>query len=525
MSFSYSELSSLLSNKRLRLDKNISLSNLADNFQRASREFPSLARLSQYTLEDLILKGNAGSFDSKKEGISGKDIELKFLIDARKNSFKIDSYSREYQFTDEDKLAFSMDEREFFDLFDRQDRGLGQYLKEIFRETRSSYLPDKIGLNHKLNGSPTHRDLMDKIQRSWSKKVVSLGEVSEKILKEMGQSSPSSSQIFDLAKKIADENRLNGDPAKAYIFRDQIEKLSTKVIGDSYVKMPLTSEENRDRMNGVFRITKIDEKMGLKKVLEKLNTSSKLYLNGKEIKGNETIKEGDCIVEIKNVKGEVYQFQTDISWTGVDTSFKEKVMNAMIELYCDYKKKGKTWRILEISSAYRTEEQQANAMVDYILVKGRDELVKIYDNSIRRDSLNLISSLYYDGNHLICRDMGIDEFIKPCKYGSANTCKEQYQYNLLNKLSPKEKEVFTIYTKQIYPNGNINLKSNTPQIKTITAAWLKASGMKSKHQLGIALDFSSKTPIDQRGDFINILKTDTYKIKSSVYSSGNFHIN
>ncbi|MGL4561005.1 MAG: hypothetical protein ACRCV0_01780 [Brevinema sp.] len=74
MSFSYSELSSLLSSKRLRLDKNISLSNLADNFQRASKEFLSLARLSRYTLEDLILKGNAVAFDSKKEGVLGKDI-------------------------------------------------------------------------------------------------------------------------------------------------------------------------------------------------------------------------------------------------------------------------------------------------------------------------------------------------------------------------------------------------------------------------------------------------------------------
>ncbi|MGL4561609.1 MAG: hypothetical protein ACRCV0_04895 [Brevinema sp.] len=61
-----------------------------------------------------------------------------------------------------------------------------------------------------------------------------------------------------------------------------------------------------------------------------------------EIASNEVAfdsrKEGDCIVEIKTVEGEVYKFQTDISWTGVDTSFKTKVINAMIELYCDYKK-------------------------------------------------------------------------------------------------------------------------------------------------------------------------------------------
>ncbi|MGL4560960.1 MAG: hypothetical protein ACRCV0_01555, partial [Brevinema sp.] len=122
-----------------------------------------------------------------------------------------------------------------------------------------------------------------------------------------------------------------------------------------------------------------------------------------------------------------------------------------------------------------------------------------------------------------CRDMGIDEFIKPCKYGSANTCKEQYQYDLLNKLSPKEKEVFTIYTKKIYPNGNINLKSNTPQIKTITAAWLKASGMKSDHQLGRALDFSSKTPTDQKTKFNEKLGNNKLII-GITYNTGNFHV-
>ncbi|MGL4561047.1 MAG: hypothetical protein ACRCV0_01990 [Brevinema sp.] len=56
-----------------------------------------------------------------------------------------------------------MDEREFFDLFDRQDQGLGEYFRYIHQETRSSSLPNKIALNHKLNGSCTYRDLMDKV--------------------------------------------------------------------------------------------------------------------------------------------------------------------------------------------------------------------------------------------------------------------------------------------------------------------------------------------------------------------------
>ncbi|MGL4677227.1 MAG: hypothetical protein ACRCWI_06130 [Brevinema sp.] len=99
---------------------------------------------------------------------------------------------------------------------------------------------------------------MDKVQRSWSKKVVSSSEISEKILKEMGQSSPSSSQISDLAKKISEENHLNGDPAKAYIFRDQLGKLATKVIGDLYVKNSLNNEDQRNLEQGFYVLKQSD---------------------------------------------------------------------------------------------------------------------------------------------------------------------------------------------------------------------------------------------------------------------------
>ncbi|MGL4393669.1 MAG: hypothetical protein ACRCS8_00360 [Brevinema sp.] len=204
------------------------------------------------------MKGNGGSFDSKKEGVSGKDIELKFLLEARKQSFKIDSNIKEYRFTDEDKLAFSIDEREFFDLFDRQDRGLGEYLKYVLEERGSRNLMNKLWLNHKVNRSCTHRDLMDKVQRSCSKKVVSLGEISEKILKEMGQNSPSNSQISDLSKKFADENRLNGDPVKLLLFKDQTARLSTKVVGDLYRKNSLSTEDQRNLEQGFYILKQSD---------------------------------------------------------------------------------------------------------------------------------------------------------------------------------------------------------------------------------------------------------------------------
>ncbi|MGL4562838.1 MAG: hypothetical protein ACRCVW_03180 [Brevinema sp.] len=227
--------------------------------------------MSHYSLEDLIYRANSNSFDSKKEGVSGKDIELKFLIDARKNIFKIDSNIREYRFTDEDKLAFSMDEREFFDLFDRQDRDLGTYIKEVYQAFGSRSLPSKVWINHKLNNSCIHRDLMNRVQKSCSKKVMSLGEIAEKLLKNIGYNSVSNSQIGDFAKKLADENRLNGDPVKLLLFKDQLEKLSTKVI-ESFYKNATISNQQKDSVDkGSFKANKGDASVGsIKDLKERL---------------------------------------------------------------------------------------------------------------------------------------------------------------------------------------------------------------------------------------------------------------
>ena len=246
-----------------------------------------------------------------------------------------------------------------------------------------------------------------------------------------------------------------------------------------------------------------------------------VFLNGKRAKGNETIKEGDCLVTLDKIEGVVFKFQPGIDLGGVNSTFRDKVIDAMCELYCDYKKQNKTWTILEISSAYRTEREQAVAMVDYILVKGETKLVNTYTNSTRKAPLTLISSLYYNENHLICKDMGIDEFIQPCKHGSVSSCKSNEQHSLLEKLSSSEKDVFKNYTKTTYPSGTISLKNNKAQMKTIMEDWLKASRMKSDHQKGEAIDFGSAST-DQRDRFKKIL--GNYSIILSSYDAGNFHI-
>ncbi|MGL5956727.1 MAG: hypothetical protein ACRC0X_09080, partial [Brevinema sp.] len=71
--------------------------------------------------------------------------------------------------------------------------------------------------------------------------------------------------------------------------------------------------------------------------------------------------EKDCLGDLSDdeLEGIVYEFQTGISWDGVDTEFKAKVIKAMRELYCHQRKQYIPWRILEISSAYRDTGRQA----------------------------------------------------------------------------------------------------------------------------------------------------------------------
>lgn len=146
--------------------------------------------------------------------------------------------------------------------------------------------------------------------------------------------------------------------------------------------------------NNVYIVNKIHSIMGLKRLIKRKKYPFKVFLNAKEIKGHEPIKEGDKIVNIDKIEGEVYKFQSGISWNGVDGTFKVKLIQAMCEFYCDYKMRGKTWRILEISSAYRDAQNQAKVMIDTYIDEGRRKMSEIY-SSDWDNAVDLISDLYY----------------------------------------------------------------------------------------------------------------------------------
>ena len=163
-----------------------------------------------------------------------------------------------------------------------------------------------------------------------------------------------------------------------------------------------------------------------------------------------------------------------------------------------------------ISSSYRDAENQARVMVDEVLVKGRSKLADTY-NENRYFALQLISDLYYDGNHLGCQDGCIhNEGQIVCGYFIS-------QRGLYNNTT-LGKSAFDIYLN----DTSTNLQKNTDKIKALLESWIISSGFKSHHQLGMAVDFSSVNN-GQYGDFTKITSKNhipTYK----EYDSKNFHV-
>ncbi|MGL4367898.1 MAG: hypothetical protein ACRCTQ_06450 [Brevinemataceae bacterium] len=171
--------------------------------------------------------------------------------------------------------------------------------------------------------------------------------------------------------------------------------------------------------------------------------------------------------------------------------------------------RGKSWTILEISSAYRNAKNQARVMIDTYIDQGRRKMSEIYasrwDNAV-----DLISDLYYDGNHLSCKGIDIEGIPHPCEYGSISSCKATEQKSLLNRLPSNEQSVFT---------GTIDLKNNKDEAKNILEAWINISNNIQYDNL-MAMTYTNATvgthpivffrpPVDIIGD---VTKSDHFYI-------------
>lgn len=235
---------------------------------------------------------------------------------------------------------------------------------------------------------------------------------------------------------------------------------------------------------------------------------STAFLNGKEVKGNETIKEGDCLVCIDNIEGTVYKFQSGISWSGIDTSFKDKVIKAMCELYCQYLKEGRSWIILEISSAYRDKVDQSRVMVEESHLR-RKNLVNEY---IYKDSMKLLVHLYEHGDLLTHNPVRfhqdqtliwMQEYQKnPNNYHPSQSAKDQWE--LYNKVTHSgEKAAFDRYFSF---SAYDRIYNNKEAMIEFLILWFQETGYILAHMRNKALDFSSKNAGEQQEKFREILK-------------------
>lgn len=115
-----------------------------------------------------------------------------------------------------------------------------------------------MGLNHKVNGSCCHKELVETVKQEMgsSNKAVELEVVAEKILKSCGFDNPTNSQITECCKKLAEENNLNtcSHEKCMCIATDQITNLSTKFVEAFYKKFELSSEQKRNLEKGFYKV-------------------------------------------------------------------------------------------------------------------------------------------------------------------------------------------------------------------------------------------------------------------------------
>lgn len=176
---------------------------LSEIAEALAREFPSLNSRSE--AEEALFQHNRPAFINNDKNLlkAGYILDLKFILQFREKNFR-PQFSQEYTFTNEDKLAFNLNPNSFWDPFTRSDHGCGEFLKHSFSEMNLSCLPEKLPLNHKIISSPTHPKLIVKVESIAAafKKVVKLDLISELLLKTIGYSSPSNTQINDLSQKL-----------------------------------------------------------------------------------------------------------------------------------------------------------------------------------------------------------------------------------------------------------------------------------------------------------------------------------
>ena len=233
-SFSSSEISNMISNKKYRIQRGDNLSTLAEKFQNS---FPSAKCMNTSSLRDKIYNMNRSAFGGSKDIIfEGKDLELKFMCDCRCH-LKLDKSKKEYVFNDEDRLIFAIKGSSFWDDYCKCDREIGEYMKQTFRNMSGSSLPKSMPLPMKpsSSSSSSSRKIMEEIKRNLSGNMVTTNQIAEQFYKLMGVSA-GGSQINDLAIKLERENgtsrHSSSVPCSAP--RDKIEQLSCKCFEECY---------------------------------------------------------------------------------------------------------------------------------------------------------------------------------------------------------------------------------------------------------------------------------------------------
>ncbi|MGL5253676.1 MAG: DUF882 domain-containing protein [Brevinema sp.] len=200
-----------------------------------TRDFPLLSRLGENNLADNIYQSNKReAFGGSKDLIfADKYLYFPFIFKIIFDYRRFNSYDTRIDFTNDDKLAFRISEREYFSTLERLDSEKARYIQEKFKKMNCRYLPEAMSLAPNINFGSFRKELGEVFRSSSSNEIFSLAEIAETFLKHY-RISYSSYQIEDISRKLIDENKfsLASRDDVIYIPANKVIELSAKCLID-----------------------------------------------------------------------------------------------------------------------------------------------------------------------------------------------------------------------------------------------------------------------------------------------------
>ena len=226
-------------------------------------------------------------------------------------------------------------------------------------------------------------------------------------------------------------------------------------------------------------------------------------------------------------------YTTNKDVTKLKSNLWKAVKKGMAATYIKTMYKNDSWSPFKITSTYRTEAEQAKAMVDYPLQVSDAKLGIDYFN--RTTAMDLFSSFYHDGEQFEIKNETdsvkqalTDESREFLSLGGNqlivfhSTVAGKKQYKLYKALDSDSKTQGETAFDNFVTSLSTSIKDNKAGAITFLTAWIKETNFKSSHQEEKAIDISNH--IKKLTLIECAKKVDSSILAKTNYPGGNFHL-